>query len=612
MVRPAEAVISEIREKVDIVDLISEYVNLKKVGRDYVGLCPFHQERTPSFTVSREKGMFYCFGCHTGGNAFNFLMKKEGMSFTESVSFLAKRAGIDVSLAGPWYADPRKRGERTAILDVLEDAASVYHEWLIKDDIGAKAREYLTERGMSSESLKEFRLGYAPPGRGDLIKALGKRGFTVDVMEKAGLIVSLSGGERIDRFRDRIMFPIWDRRGAVIGFGGRAIGQGHVFGPKYLNSPETPVFSKRNTWYGWHKAVDELRRKEKAIVVEGYIDFVSVYQAGVRNVVASLGTALSEEQAHSLSRVVGEVLIAYDGDSAGESATLRGLEYFDRYGCEVKVVRFPQGDDPDSFVRSKGVEAFLELVESAVPLVEYRLSLAERGVDLATTEGKALAARRMAAVLASLGDELRRDLYTRKVARELAISEAALEREIVKQRQKATKTPRREHISTETRNNNRDKTGIEKSGDWVYRFEWELLRLLIRYPSVAERVWNEIEPGEFREGVSRRVAEGLFRLYREGNMDTSSLVDGLDEEAAAAVSRFSFESVEFADPHRAADDMVTRWRNVRLKGRIREISARIRDFEKRGEEIPLELLVELTEMQRRLKQGEWTERGEGT
>lgn len=612
MVPPAEAIISEIREKIDIVELISEYVSLKRVGKDYVGLCPFHQERTPSFTVSREKGMFYCFGCHTGGNVFNFLMKKEGMSFTESVAFLAGRVGVQVPPAGSWGGGTPVGGERAAILDLLEAAASAFHDWLMEDGIGARARKYLTERGIGSGILKEFRLGYAPPGRGDLIRSLRKRGFALELIERAGLTVSTGSGERFERFRDRIMFPIWDRRGAVIGFGGRSVGDAPAFGPKYLNSPETPVFSKRNTWYGWHKAVDELRKQEKAVVVEGYIDLISVHEAGIKNAVASLGTALTEEQARSLSRVVNEVLIAYDGDTAGESATLRGLEYFYNHGCDVKVVRFPRGEDPDSFIRSKGTAEFLRLVADAVPLTEYRLSLAGRGIDLTTTEGKARAARRMAAVLVSLKDEVERDLYTRKVARELAINEAALEIEIAKHRQRSAKSSQEKHIPVQKRNNSKDKTPVEKTGDPVCRFEWELVRLLLKHPSVAWRVWRDITPADFSSGVARLVAEGLFALYREGNIDGKSLIDRLDGEAAAAVSRLSLEQIEFDDPERAADGLARRLLGARLEERIKKVSGRIRELEKRGEEIPSGLLFELGEMQRRLKRGERTERGEGT
>lgn len=346
-----EALLERIRERTDIAALIGEYVQLKKQGKNYIGLCPFHEERTPSFTVSPHKQMFYCFGCQAGGSVFNFLMLKEDIPFAEAVRVLARRAGITLPEDDTPEAR-RKEGERAALLRAMELAARYFCARLA-DGAGETARGYLERRGLDAATVDAWRLGYAPTGWRGLSDALAGRGVPASALEKSGLSGRSTAGEGLyDRFRDRLMFPIADRRGRVIAFGGRALDDKTQ--PKYLNSPETPLFSKRRALYGFDRAREAIARRGEAVVVEGYLDLIAAHRAGVDWAVASLGTALSQEQAMEVSRLADNVVIAYDADSAGSQATLRGLEMFQRLGARVRVAELPAGEDPDSVFRARG------------------------------------------------------------------------------------------------------------------------------------------------------------------------------------------------------------------------------------------------------------------
>ncbi|GEA16510.1 DNA primase [Moorella sp. E308F] len=419
----SQEVIDEVKDRVDIVEIIGSYVRLKKSGRNYVGLCPFHKEKTPSFTVSPDKQMFYCFGCGAGGDVLAFLMKQDGLSFPEAVKTLAARVGIDLAGAEESPAAKRQREWKERLYQLGAIAASFYYRLLMRHPVGAAARLYLQQRGVKGETARLFELGYAPDTGTALVDYLRRQGFTPRDIDQAGLSASRPPLGTADRFRGRLMFPIKDSRGRVIGFGGRTLSGGQ---PKYLNSPETVLFHKGRHLYGLHLALPGIRRKGQAILVEGYMDMIAAWQHGIDNVVASLGTALTPEQARELKKYAREVIIAYDADSAGEAATLRGLDILAAAGLQVRVLQLPEGKDPDEFLAARGAAAFQELVETSQSLMEFRINKAVAAHDPTRPLGRKAI---MAAVLPSLQqvkDVVEQEAYVRLLSRHTGISEAAI------------------------------------------------------------------------------------------------------------------------------------------------------------------------------------------
>ena len=377
---PGELV-AEVLERTDIVTLIADHVRLVKRGQRYVGLCPFHQERTPSFTVSREKQFFYCFGCGTGGDALKFLMLQEQLTFPEALKRLADRAGVKLPEARLDPAALERRREEEEACRINELAARFFAEQL-REAGGAPARQYLEKRGITPEITSKFGLGFAAPSRRGLLTFLQREGRSAEEALRYGLAVRLESGEIIDRFRGRLIFPITDARGRVRGFGGRALDDATL--PKYLNSPETSFFNKRDLLYALFQAREAIRAAGFAVIVEGYLDAITAHQFGFGNVVASLGTSLTREQGRLLLRYTGAVIIAYDSDAAGNAATLRGLDLLQEIGFRVRVVSIPQGKDPDEFLRAAGREAWKSAVAGAVPLLEYKGNfLAAKGLGTA-------------------------------------------------------------------------------------------------------------------------------------------------------------------------------------------------------------------------------------
>ena len=511
--------LDEIRSRIDIVEVISDYVPLRRAGKDYVGLCPFHQERTPSFTVSPDKQMFYCFGCQVGGDVFTFLMKREGWSFPEAVAELARRAGVALPERPLSPAEARRRDERERLWRVLEMAAAFFRHAL-QSPAGAAARAYLAGRGLDPATWERYGLGYAPAGWDALLQALGRRGVPAELMERAGLVQRRPGGGYYDRFRHRVMFPIRDPRGRVVGFGGRTLGDEE---PKYLNSPETPVFNKRRLWFGLDLARPRLRETGVAVVVEGYLDAIAIDRAGIGYAaVASLGTSLSEEQAALLARYASEVVIAYDGDAAGQRATLRGLELFADAGLEVRVAELPAGRDPDEVLRSQGADALRRYLDAAVPVVEYRFRHVVQQFDTTTVRGRAAAAGALAPWLARVRHPIERAEYVRRYAAALGIEEAVLWQEV----RRAGRVPRRARPGAATgaggnnvqaiRHTNR-RVPAEDVPSGVARAERGLLALVLQYPAWREVVAARLEPGDWQTPVYRF----LFELAR-----AEQVVDG--------------------------------------------------------------------------------------
>lgn len=416
--------IDEVKQRIDIVDVIGQDVTLTKAGRTLKGLCPFHGEKHPSFYVYPEQQSWHCFGCNNGGDVFSFIMKKQNIDFGEALRQLAQKAGVVI----PSKFEPGMESEeKQRLYQVNQAAAQYFHNLLINSPAGKKAQSYAAGRGFTEPTIKEFQLGYSADSWEGLKTYLVERDYTGKELLTAGLIIEAEGGQTHDRFRNKLMFPIMDVRGRIIGFGGRALDDSM---PKYTNSPQTPLFDKSGTLYGINLAKDAIREKDAAVIVEGYMDVITAHQNGFNNVVASMGTAVTEKQVGILKRLTRNMALALDADAAGEEATLRAVGYENTLDAEVRVIIMPQGKDPDDVIKEDS-KTWEKLV-AAVPIVDYTFDRATAGLDLTTAKGKAAARDRLLPIIGEIKDNVRKAHYLQKLASLLNVSERNLEADLAR------------------------------------------------------------------------------------------------------------------------------------------------------------------------------------
>ena len=416
-------VIRRVRESNDIVSVISEYMPLTRKGANYFGLCPFHGEKTPSFSVNEKEQFFHCFGCGAGGNVFTFLMQMDNLTFSEAVQTLAERAHVELPQAEMSEQEKRKALRRERMREAATEAARFYYYQLARTDDGKTARQYLRQRGVTDEFARKFGLGYAPVSRDGLRQYLQQKGFSEEEMEGAGLL-SGKEGRTFDRFFNRLMFPIFDAGGRIIAFGGRVMGQGE---PKYLNSPETEIFNKRRNLYGLNLA--KKTRRGQLLMVEGYMDVLSLHQGGFDNAVASLGTALTKEQCLLIKRYFSDVVLCYDSDAAGTKAARRGIPLLEEAGIRVRVLQVRDAKDPDEYLRKFGPEKFEALLEEAMDPVDFEMKVLRREND-ETVEGRVKVLQGMAQRLAGISSDMERELHIRDVAAQMQVTEKSLQKEV--------------------------------------------------------------------------------------------------------------------------------------------------------------------------------------
>ncbi len=429
--------LERIREATNIVDLVAEHVRLRKRGRNFIGLCPFHNEKTPSFNVQEERGIFKCFGCGKGGDAFSFVMQMEGLTFPETVRKLAKRANIEIE-GGESEEEEAARSERESVLGLLREAAAFYYRTL-RGHEGIRAMEYLRSRRLEDGTLRTFGLGYAPERSGMLIAHLTARGFDATKMEAAGLIAKSSSGEYYERFRGRVIFPVFNATGRIVGFGGRILpdssssdkrrGQGGGALAKYINSPDTSIYHKSQILYGLFQAKDAIRRAGYAILVEGYADVLAVFQSGTENVVAASGTSLTVEQLQLLKRYTTSIVLLFDADTAGKNATMRGIELAIEAGFDVNTVVLPSGEDPDSFIRNNGIEPFRNALLHRQTFIETKAQFFEEQGAFRDPGRMAQAVRSIVETIAKVPDEIKRALFIQKLGERFHLSEQLLSTE---------------------------------------------------------------------------------------------------------------------------------------------------------------------------------------
>ncbi len=563
----SEDVISRVRDSVDIVDIVSGYVSLKKTGKNYVGLCPFHAEKTPSFTVNTDKQIFHCFGCGAGGDVFKFLESQEGLNFPEALRQLAGRAGITLPESRPQAGEKKSDDERKALLAIIAEAADFFRKEL-EGPAGSAARAYLKKRGLSDSVVKDFSLGWAKSEWDALLRHLKQKGYPAGLMEKAGLIVKRSEGEGYyDRFRGRIIFPIRDLSGKVIAFGGRVMDDSL---PKYLNSPETPLYSKSHVLYCLDRAKEQGRKLGYFIIVEGYLDAIACHQFGVQNAVATLGTALTEGHLRQMRRFAQKLVLIFDPDPAGVKAALRGLDLFIAAGMKVNVVSLPDGDDPDTFLQKHGHDAFAARLRESAKFMDFVLSQVVRGGATAAIDEKVEMAAEMLGVIARIPSGIERDYYLKKTAEALDVNETLLRQEMTKQAR-----PRQQAVTAGAAARPRQQRP---------RAEEILIHLMLRDENMARSLRGDIAPEEFTDPLYRRAAEKIFSLLDTGGrLDVKALLDDDDEELSGLITHYSTLDIDYSDPQKHCDDCVSVIKQQNYEKKIKTLTRAINEAAARGD-----------------------------
>ena len=511
----SDEIIEEVRSRNDIVDVISAYVKLQKKGSSYFGLCPFHNEKSPSFSVSRKKQMYYCFGCGAGGNVFTFLMEYENYSFVEALRYLADRAGVDLPEQEYSEAERRRADEKAVLLEIHKRAAQFYYVQL-KSSQGEQAMAYLRGRQLGDDTIKAFGLGYSSKFSNTLYQFLKSKGYADDMLAKSGLITMDEKHGPHDKFWNRVMFPIMDANNRVIGFGGRVMGDAK---PKYLNSPETLIFDKSRNLYGLNRA--RTTRKSYFLLCEGYMDVISLHQAGFTNAVASLGTALTAGHASLIRRYVQEVYLTYDSDDAGTRAALRALPILKDAGITAKIIRMEPYKDPDEFIKNLGAEAFEERIEKARNGFMFSLEILERDYDLKSPEGKTGFLNEAARRLGRFEEEIERNNYIEAVAEKYHTGYEELRRLV-------GKMAVREGLAKPVQ---RPKTaGVKEKEDGIRKSQKILLTWLVSDERIFGQIKDYISPEDFSDGIYRKAAGLLFQQYHDGEINPARIMNYFTDE----------------------------------------------------------------------------------
>ena len=557
----SDSIIDEIRDKCNIVEIISQYIPLKRAGRNFKAICPFHQEKTPSFMVSPDKGIFHCFGCSAGGNVFNFIMKHEGLEFPQVMRMLAEKTGVKLPSSSMFV---REQKDTEDLFQINEIAASWYQANL-KKEIGRPGLNYLKKRTFQAKTILTFRLGFAPANNG-LLSFMRAKGVGLELLEKVGLILRKEGASCYDRFKQRIIFPIFDTRFRILGFGGRVLDNSL---PKYMNSPETPVYRKGSHLYGLNFSKEEIKKQDFCIIVEGYSDLLSVYQNDIGNVVASLGTALTAQQIKLLRRYTHNVVMVFDADRAGELASLRSLDLLIEEDMNVKVVALPKNEDPDSFLRKFGKENFWQKITKALDLFDYKLNLLTQNHDLDTVEGKVGIANEMLPTIHRMHNAIRRSGYVKRLAQEFSRGEKSLGEEWILAELKKVKRDF-EYYS---------KKGLIQTKPIVGRpAEEMLLKILLEDETAVEEIRKSLALEDFQDLRIREAMRVVYQLYAQGkNSPAAKLISCLRGEGdAQLISRISSSACKFIDRRKSLSDCIRRINNDNLKNRLNKLQREIK------------------------------------
>ena len=525
--RIPEHTIEEVRSSASIVDIISTYVQLRKRGKNFIGLCPFHQEKTPSFTVSDEKQIFHCFGCHVGGNVYKFLMEYKSISFIESVQEIAESVGINLNIKDEEVSSAQSELEIYYEINVL--AARFFSDNLLKSQTGEIARDYLVKRKIKPQTQKIFGLGYAPNGWDNFLSHATEKQIDLEAAKLIGLIDSKDNGKYYDKYRGRIMFPIFSPNGRVTAFGGRVF-QGEENVAKYLNSPESSIYLKRKSLYGLYHCKDDIRKLNKAIMVEGYMDLIALYQHGVKNVVASSGTSLTDDQVRLLSRYTKNIVVIFDADEAGKKAAMRSIEILLKQDFDVNVLSLPAGEDPDSFINEFGKDHFDEVLNTAKNFLEFQTSQyeAEGMFENPATEAEAI--RELVKSAAFVNDELKRNLLLKSISRKFNLREKLLETELNKFLEQ-NKRANRPKVYAKPKNGKPSSKIITEESKRLIILEKELIELLFEgNEEIIGNIFDTILPEDFTNKGLGALAKVVHDEYLKGHYETAALIEKIEDE----------------------------------------------------------------------------------
>jgi len=559
--------LEEIKDRVSIVEVISDYVSLKKAGKNYKGLCPFHSEKTPSFMVNEEKQIFHCFGCNTGGNVFNFLMKMDRLSFPEAARGLARRYGIDLPKIKISEADKEENLKREWLFELNELAASYYHNLLINEKEGKEAREYLRQRGIGNDVIIDHRVGYAQNSWDGLLKFLLKKRVPLSRVSEVGLIIPKKAQGFYDRFRGRMIFPIININGKVIGFGGRVLDNTL---PKYLNSPESSIYNKSNSLYGLKVAKDFIRSEDKVIVVEGYFDLLSLNQYGIKNVAATLGTSLTTGHIRILRRYTNNIITVFDADEAGEKAAARSLDILLKHGASPKIAVLPSGFDPDSFVKKVGEEGFKEIIAGSMPLIEFAINEVIKRHDASSVEGKVKIIEDVTPILAKIENKIERDIYIQRVSNRLGIKEDTIVSQL-------RKTKKGGSVLQEKGVQFMDEDIVEKL----------LLKLMLLNNEVVHKIQEEAIIEEFVNKQYKEIGLLLLEEFnRQGRIDSGKVINCLeDENSKSLISQLSIEKESIEDAPKILKDCMNKIRMHKVDEEIKILDIKIKEAEEKKDEV---------------------------
>ncbi|MEW6101482.1 MAG: DNA primase [Candidatus Omnitrophota bacterium] len=574
--RIPENILEDVLSRTNIVEVISGYIPLKRAGRNFKALCPFHHEKTPSFMVSPDRQIYHCFGCQESGNAFKFLMRYERMDFPEAVELLAKKAGVVLPKAAAM--DNKTEGLITQLYKINELAALFYAGYLNSAE-AAKAKTYLLKRGINEDAIKLFKLGLAPDKWDGLINHLRSKGIGLSLIEKAGLILPRDGGGYYDRFRNRIIFPVFDIKSRILGFGARVMDEAL---PKYINSPETAIYIKGKNLYGLNLSKEGIRDSDSVIIVEGYLDFITPFVCGVKNIIASSGTALTLDQVRLLKRYTHNVVMVYDADQAGELATLRALDIFIEEDMQVKVAALPKAEDPDSFVRKYGIDKFKDAVHKAKGLFEYKLEALRSRFSPKEIEGKRMIASKMLETISKFKSPILISEYVKKLAVEIDVKEDALLEEMGKVKEPGTKFERGHYFP-------------QKGLAAVNPTEKLLVKLMLDDNDLMNRLKETLGPDDFQDPRIANIVSVMYEHFKQGKtIGAHLLVNYLPEED---ISRIFCESVFLPDSlsednkEKVISDCVNRIKSERLKVHKKSLHEQIKTAQQAGDKEELNRLV---------------------
>ncbi len=562
MVRYSDEILNDVRQSNDIVDVISQYVHLKRSGRNFFGLCPFHNEKSPSFSVSPDKQIFHCFGCGVGGNVFTFISKIEGLNFIETVQMLADRANIQL----PTIQDNRdslKEELKAKVYKVNEFTAEFYHQNLYKPQAKI-AQEYVKKRQLSNETLKSFKIGFS--GKFDeLYQELKKQGYGEQEILESGLVNKNERGQFIDRYRNRLMFPICDARGRVIAFGGRVLDDSK---PKYINSPENIVYSKGRNLFGLNVA--KKGDLKKILIVEGYMDVISLHQRGITNVVAPLGTALTEQQGWLLRRNAEQIILSFDSDEAGLKAKLRALDILQNMGCDIRILQMEGAKDPDEYIIKYGNARFNNLVENALSIIEFKVKVLRKDLNLENTNDKIKFLNEISKLISKVDNTIEREVYIEKIAKEYDISKEAIYAEVNKLTYKNVKS---EKILEKTKPIiTHKKTEVKEVSEAIKKRENTIISILLTGDlNIFEIIKSNIKPEDFQYEINAKIAKKLYEEFQKGNSNINSIIDSLEEEEQNQITMIMSEDYEIKDIEKAIDDIIQSYEKEKLNNRKFEI-----------------------------------------